>query len=109
MKKRKIIILIVLSMILVAEGVLYFTSSKSYADISEKFLYEIEMGKKGFSATTLMNICDALEVSLDYIMTGSGVRKYEDEIVATLEKFKPHTLEMINHLLKIAYDLSKGA
>lgn len=27
MKKRKIIILIVLSMILVAEGVLYFTSS----------------------------------------------------------------------------------
>ena len=35
------------------------------ADISEKFLYEIEMGKKGFSATTLMNICDALEVSLD--------------------------------------------
>ena len=46
---------------------------------------------------------------LDYIMTGSGVRKYEDEIVATLEKFKPHTLEMINHLLKIAYDLSKGA
>ena len=79
------------------------------ADISEKFLYEIEMGKKGFSATTLMNICDALEVSLDYIMTGSGVRKYEDEIVATLEKFKPHTLEMINHLLKIAYDLSKGA
>ena len=36
MKKRKIIILIVLSMILVAEGVLYFTSSKSYADISEK-------------------------------------------------------------------------
>ena len=36
MKKRKIIILIVLSMILVAEGVLYFTGSKSYADISEK-------------------------------------------------------------------------
>ena len=36
MKKGKIIILIVLSMILVAEGVLYFTSSKSYADISEK-------------------------------------------------------------------------
>ena len=34
MKKGKIIILIVLSMILVAEGVLYFTGSKSYADIS---------------------------------------------------------------------------
>lgn len=77
------------------------------ADISEKFLYEIEMGKKGFSAITLLNLSRALEVSLNYIMTGTGSRKYEDEIVATLEKFKPNSLEMVDRLLKTAYELSQ--
>lgn len=78
------------------------------ADISEKFLYEIETGKKGFSAMTLMNLSYALEVSLDYIMTGTGSRKYDDEIVATLEKFNPNTLEMVDRLLKTAYEISKA-
>ena len=77
------------------------------ADISEKFLYEIEMNKKGFSAETLMKLSHALEVSMDYIMLGKGRRKYDDEIVATLEQFKPNTLEMVDRLLKAAYEISK--
>ena len=48
------------------------------ANISEKFLYEIEMDKKGFSAITLMNLAKALEVSMDYIMLGKGGRKYDN-------------------------------
>lgn len=77
------------------------------ADISEKFLYEIEMNKKGFSADTLMKLSHALEVSMDYIMLGKGSRKYEDEIVATIEQFKPNTLEMVDRLIKAAYEISK--
>ena len=77
------------------------------ADISEKFLYEIEINKKGFSAETLMKLSHALEVSMDYIMLGKGSRKYDDEIVATLEQFKPNTLEMVDRLLKAAYEISK--
>lgn len=77
------------------------------ADISEKFLYEIEMNKKDFSAETLMKLSHALEVSMDYIMLGKGSRKYDDEIVATLEQFKPNTLEMVDRLLKAAYEISK--
>ena len=38
------------------------------ADISAKFLYEIETGKKGFSAETLCKISRALCVSCDFIM-----------------------------------------
>lgn len=76
------------------------------ADISEKFLYEIEMNKKGFSAATLMKLSKALEVSMDYIMLGKGTRKYDEEIVATLERFKPNTLEAVERLLEIAYELS---
>lgn len=38
--------------------------------ISTKFLYEIETGKKGFSANTLYKIATSLGVSCDYIITG---------------------------------------
>lgn len=38
--------------------------------ISPKFLYEIENGKKGFSAQTLSLLAKCLHVSCDYIMFG---------------------------------------
>ena len=40
------------------------------ASISPKFLYEIENGKKGFSAQVLYNLCTALNVDCNYIMMG---------------------------------------
>ena len=77
------------------------------AGISEKFLYEIELGKKGFSAMNLLNLSKALEASLDYIMTGSGIYDYDNEIIDTLEKFEPNTLEMVNRILQAAYEISE--
>lgn len=74
--------------------------------ISTKFLFEIETNKKGFSAYTLMKISNVLEVSMDYIMTGQLSFDCKDEIAVTLEQFKPHTLEAIEKLLKIAYDIA---
>lgn len=40
------------------------------AEISAKFLYEIENGIKGFSAYTLGKIARALDVNSDYILFG---------------------------------------
>ena len=40
------------------------------AGISSKFLYEIEVGSKGFSAKTLSGLANALGVSCDYILLG---------------------------------------
>lgn len=77
------------------------------ADISDKFLYGIESGKKGFSALTLMKLSKALNVSMDYIMAGKDMKSSEDGIVATLEQFKPNTLENVERLIKIAYELTK--
>lgn len=77
------------------------------ADVSDKFLYEIESGKKGFSAVTLMKLSKALNVSMDYIMAGKDMKSSEDGIVATLEQFKPNTLENVERLIKIAYELTK--
>lgn len=38
--------------------------------ISSKFLYEIETGKKGFSAQTLSLVAESLDTSCDYILFG---------------------------------------
>lgn len=39
-------------------------------ELSVKFLYEIETGRKGISAMTLLKIAKRLFCSCDYIMTG---------------------------------------
>lgn len=38
--------------------------------VSEKFIYEIEKGRTGFSAATLYDIADTLGVCTDYILNG---------------------------------------
>lgn len=75
-------------------------------DISSKFLYEIETGKKGFSADTLCRISHALSVSCDYIMFGEekehqGVQK----IACVLEGLKPPQLRKILDILKVFSDM----
>ena len=63
------------------------------ADITIKFMYELETGKKGLSANTLLKIAKALSCSCDYLLLGvsrdeneyamsqlnSGVLKEHDE------------------------------
>lgn len=75
-------------------------------DISAKFLYEIEVGKKGFSAETLCKIAQALSVSCDYIMFGEEKKhKCADKIVCVLEMLKPNQVSKIQDILKILYDI----
>ena len=76
--------------------------------ISEKFLYEIENDRKGFSAETLMKLSNALDVSMDYIMKGEKQRKCEDRFISMLERFNVENLDSVERLLKVAYELSIG-
>lgn len=75
-------------------------------DISVKFLYEIETGKKGFSAGTLCRISKALSVSCDYIMLGEekGYRSME-KIVCVLETLEPKQVSKMQDILKILYEM----
>ncbi len=58
------------------------------ADISAKFLYEIETGKKGFSAEILCRLSQALSVSCDYIMLGRNVRTKAYTVVLIVENIE---------------------
>lgn len=76
------------------------------ADISSKFLYEIEIGKKGFSADTLCRIAQVLSVSCDYIMFGEE-KEYRSiqKIACALEGLEPKQVSKIQDILKILYDM----
>lgn len=75
-------------------------------DISTKFLYEIEMGKKGFSVEILYKISKALCVSNDYLLTGNEIQKVPEKIVDILEGFTPNQLSRVHVILKTMQELS---
>lgn len=54
------------------------------AEISSKFLYEVEKGRKGLSAETLLKISRALSCSCDYILTGISYIEEDEEQLAQL-------------------------
>lgn len=70
------------------------------ADISPKFLYEIETGKKGFTADTLYRISKALSVSSEYILTGKN-KSFSEDLQKALSNFKTGQISDIINLLKI--------
>jgi transcriptional regulator with XRE-family HTH domain len=78
-------------------------------DISSKFLYEIEMGKKGFSADILCRISTALSVSCDYIMLGddTGYRNKE-KIICVLEQLEPKQTSRIYDILRILSEMCEA-
>lgn len=75
------------------------------ASISPKFLYEIETGKKGFSAIVLYNICKALKVDCDYILTGKENVNYDQKLLEALQLFNQNQTECISVILKQIYEL----
>ncbi len=77
------------------------------AGISTKFLYEIENGKKGLSAETLLKISRALSCSSDYILTGKNKEDY-DSINKMLESFNKKQLNSISEILRLIYDICRG-
>ena len=77
------------------------------AEISPKFLYEIEVGAKGFSADTLSRIAAALSVSCDYILSGEGEKGYGDDVLDAVKLFDNTQQRTLSTVLKLMYELQK--
>lgn len=75
------------------------------ASITPKFLYEIETGRKGFSAIVLYKICDALKVDCDYILTGREKIDCDQKLVEALQLFNQSQTECLSMILKQIYEL----
>ena len=50
------------------------------ADITEKFLSQIERGKAGLSVQTLIALCDILEITPNYVLLPDAARVLEEPI-----------------------------
>ena len=69
--------------------------------ISSKFLYEIELGKKGLSADTLVKIANTLSCSCDSIMTGGT----EEEKEIMLDKFEEEQRQRVREIMGMIEEL----
>lgn len=72
------------------------------AEMSTSFLYEIETGKKSFSAYTLDNLAQAFDLTTDYILHGD---ENDVELECTASSAQQHEvkLRMAQKLLEKAY------
>ena len=75
-------------------------------EISPKFLYEIESGKKGFSSEILCKIARKFTVSCDYIMYGEehSLRNGE-KIYYILNQLETEQAIKIQFILKILIEI----
>lgn len=70
--------------------------------ISSKFLYEIETGRKNFSADILCRIAQELTVSCDYIMLGGEEKQAGTvQFLRKLEALGPEKLARMQVLLDV--------
>ncbi len=79
-------------------------------EVSSKFLYEIELGKKGFSADILCRIALALSVSCDYIMYGemnNNMSAESQRVMSLLNMFNDEQVGKVLEILESIYSLSK--
>ena len=81
------------------------------AEITSKFLYELENGKKGLSANTLLKIANALSCSCDYILLGikRGDGSYGNEAFdrQLLKGFNEKQCEIISEILQLLLELNE--
>ena len=81
------------------------------AEITMKFLYEVESGKKGLSAKTLLKIATALSISCDYILL--GVYRADDEstidhlYLELLRGFNDKQRKIMVKILEIILEISE--
>lgn len=67
-------------------------------NISSKFLYEIESGRKGFSCEIFHNMCKFLHVNADYILENDPITGRRMQIETMTRDFAPEEFE---YLMKI--------
>lgn len=75
------------------------------ADISPKYLYEIEIGKKGCSSYILYRLTDALNVKIEYIMNGENTAMVSNDTAELMSIFTDRQVETIQDMIKLIYQL----
>ncbi len=73
-------------------------------DISASFLADIERGKKSLTVRTLYKICNACNVSADYIIFGHKSGFDRDIVIEILNSYSD---EQLGHISNILYEIQQ--
>jgi len=68
-------------------------------DISPSFLADIERGNKSLTAKTIYKICDACNVSADYLIFGHKSGFNRDIVIEMLNSYNDEQIEHISNIL----------
>lgn len=69
-----------------------------HLDVSVQYISDLERGVVGTSLTTLVKLCDILEVSSDYLLRGKSP-EFFPEIAAKLETYTPEQVECFYRIM----------
>ena len=76
------------------------------SEISSKYLYEIETGKKGLSTKVLYRIVSALHTSADYILFGDRDNMLANEILSIIYDMDEEQQKKMIKILRSLNELS---
>lgn len=71
-------------------------------DISTSFLADVERGKKSLTSKTIYKICDACNISADYIVLGHKEGFDKDIGIEILNSFNE---DQLGHIMNILYEI----
>lgn len=74
------------------------------ADISSRFLYEIEVGNKGFSADTLYKLAEALDTNANYILSGEDLNNIDNEMMDVIGRFEKAQIKILMEMMELIYE-----
>ncbi len=70
------------------------------AEISDRFIYDVETGQKGISAETLYKLSRALNVTSDYLLFEAEENKNElSYVTEILKNLSPSELESVERII----------
>jgi len=69
-------------------------------EVSTQMISNLETGKKVIRPENLSRLCKALDISADYILTGSLRQPPEDPVFQSLSALSPKELRMITELIE---------
>lgn len=75
------------------------------ADISPKYLYEIENGRKTCSLYIGYKICKGLKIDMEYLLNEELAERDKDDISKLYQHLQREQQKQVSNIIKIIYDM----
>ena len=67
--------------------------------VSTQMISNLELGKKAIRPDNLAKVCEALELSADFVLTGASTKTAVDAVAEKLTRLTAEELHMVSHMI----------